>query len=109
MCWQNHNIHAAQVHQVSQLRAINGKKVGDRASYPSGNVPRPISVRSGGRAIPLGRPLRADAPGDHAAGQQVHPRFAIRAQVQTANNIGNWLIAEEGSHHHPDNYASPCK
>lgn len=80
-------------------------KAAGRASHPSGNVPSPMSVRSGGRAIPPGRPHALTRLGDSAAGQQVDPRFAIRAQVQTANHIGNWLIAEKGhGHHHPDNH-----
>lgn len=61
------------------------QKVAGRASHPSGNVPRPMSVRSGGRAIPPGGPHALALLGDSAAGQQANPRFAIRAQVKTTN------------------------
>jgi len=69
------------------------QKVAGRASHPSGNVPRPCLCGLAEEPFHWGGPHALTRLGDSAAGQQVHPRFAIRAQVQTANNIGNWLIA----------------
>ncbi|ESP25270.1 hypothetical protein G806_05053 [Escherichia coli HVH 148 (4-3192490)] len=108
MSWQSHNIHAPRFIRCSELRAINSKKLETVPVILQVTFRAPYLCGLAEESFHRGGPHALTCLGDHAAGQQVYPRFAIRAQLQTANNIGNWLIAEEGhDHHHPDNYVPP--